>query len=290
MSKIFLIAEIGINHNGNVENAIKLIDIAKKNGFDAVKFQKRNIKKVFSPEDLDKPRETPFGKKNIDLKLGLEFEKKEYDIIDSYCKKSGIEWFASPWDLDSFDFLITYKPKFMKIASALITAVPLVEKIAKNNSYHTFISTGMSTMTEIENVVNIFKKNKNKNFELMHCNSTYPCNNNEVNLNLIDVLRKRFNCKVGYSGHEEGLQISIAAAALGATSIERHVTLNRTMFGSDQAASISPEVMRILGRDLRVIEQEMGSSEKKILDSEKPVREKLSNLYWLKNEKNFTSE
>ena len=133
MSKIFLIAEIGINHNGNVENAIKLIDIAKKNGFDAVKFQKRNIKKVFSPEDLDKPRETPFGKKNIDLKLGLEFEKKEYDIIDSYCKKSGIEWFASPWDLDSFDFLITYKPKFMKIASALITAVPLVEKIAKND-------------------------------------------------------------------------------------------------------------------------------------------------------------
>ena len=148
--------------------------------------------------------------------MGLEFEK-EYDIIDSYCKKSGIEWFASPWDLDSFDFLIT--DKIYENSIALITAVPLVEKIAKNNSYHTFISTGMSTMTEIENVVNIFKKNKNKNFELMHCNSTYPCNNNEVNLNLIDVLRKRFNCKVGYSGHEEGLQISIAAAALGATSI-----------------------------------------------------------------------
>lgn len=281
--KTFIIGEIGINHNGSIENAIKLIDYAKKYDFDAVKFQKRTIDLIFSPEELDKDRDTPFGKKNGDLKRGLEFGKKEYDTIDQYCKKVGIEWFASPWDIESYKFLLDYKPKYMKVASCLLTIKPLIKEIASNDTYRTFISTGMSTITEIDEAVKIFKDNNNNNFELMHCVSTYPCKSEEVNLNIIETLRKRYGCDIGYSGHEEGLQISCAAVALGATSIERHITLNRTMFGSDQAASISPEGMRILSRDIRITEKAMGSSEKNIQDSEKPIRKKLSNVYWLKD-------
>jgi len=281
--KTFLIGEIGINHNGSVENAIKLIDFAKKYDFDAVKFQKRTIDLVFSPEELDKNRETPFGKKNRDLKRGLEFGKKEYDLIDQYCKKIDIEWFASPWDIESYKFLMNYNPKYMKVASCLLSIEPLLKEIASRNSYRTFISTGMSTIQEIDAAVKVFKDNNNDNFELMHCVSTYPCKNEEVNLNIINTLKERYKCNIGYSGHEEGLQISCAAVALGATSVERHITLNRTMFGSDQAASISPEGMRILSRDIRIIDKAMGEAKKTILDSEKPIREKLSNVYWLKN-------
>jgi N-acetylneuraminate synthase len=282
-NKVFLIGEIGINHNGSIENAIKLIDYAKKYDFDAIKFQKRTVDLVFSPEELDKDRETPFGKKNGDLKRSLEFGKKEFDEIDKYCKKIDINWFASPWDIESYKFLLGYKPKYMKIASCLLTIKPLVKEIASSNAYKTFISTGMSTINEIEEAVNIFKENNNSNFELMHCVSTYPCKNEEVNLNIMETLKEKFDCNIGYSGHEEGIQISIAAVALGATSIERHITLNRTMFGSDQAASISPEGMRVLSRDIRIIEKAMGSNKKNLLDSEKPIRKKLSNLYWLKN-------
>ncbi len=281
--KTFLIGEIGINHNGSVENAIKLIDFAKKYDFDAVKFQKRTIDLVFSPEELDKDRETPFGKKNSDLKRGLEFGKKEYDLIDQYCKKIDIIWFASPWDIESYNFLMKYDPKYMKVASCLLTIVPLLKEIASRNSYRTFISTGMSTIQEIDAAVKIFKDSNNDNFELMHCVSTYPCSNDEVNLNIIKTLKERYECNIGYSGHEEGLQISCAAVALGATSVERHITLNRTMFGSDQAASISPEGMRILSRDIRIIDKAMGDTKKTILESEKPIRKKLSNVYWLKN-------
>ena len=281
--KTFIIGEIGINHNGSIENAIKLIDYAKKYDFDAVKFQKRTIDLIFSPEELDKDRDSPFGKKNGDLKRGLEFGKKEYDIIDQYCKKIDIEWFASPWDIESYKFLMNYEPKYMKVASCLLTIKPLIKEIASSASYKTFISTGMSTITEIDEAVKIFKDNNNNNFELMHCVSTYPCKSEEVNLNIIETLRKRYGCDIGYSGHEEGLQISCAAVALGATSIERHITLNRTMFGSDQAASISPEGMRILSRDIRITEKAMGSREKNIQDSEKPIRKKLSNVYWLKD-------
>ena len=279
----FIIGEIGINHNGSIENAIKLIDYAKKYDFDAVKFQKRTIDLIFSPEELDKDRDTPFGKKNGDLKRGLEFGKKEYDKIDQYCKKVGIEWFASPWDIESYKFLLDYEPKYMKVASCLLTIKPLIKEIASSTSYRTFISTGMSTIAEIDEAVKIFKDNNNDNFELMHCVSTYPCKSEEVNLNIIETLRKRYGCDIGYSGHEEGLQISCAAVALGATSVERHITLNRTMFGSDQAASISPEGMRILSRDIRITEKAMGISEKSLLESEKPIRKKLSNVYWLKN-------
>ena len=281
--KTFIIGEIGINHNGSIENAIKLIDYAKKYDFDAVKFQKRTIDLIFSPEELDKDRDSPFGKKNGDLKRGLEFGKKEYDIIDQYCKKIDIEWFASPWDIESYKFLMNYEPKYMKVASCLLTIKPLIKEIASNDSYLTFISTGMSTISEIDEAVKIFKDHDNNNFELMHCVSTYPCKSEEVNLNIIETLRKRYECDIGYSGHEEGLQISCAAVALGATSIERHITLNRTMYGSDQAASISPEGMRILSRDIRVTEKAMGSSEKNIQESEKPIRKKLSNVYWLKD-------
>ena len=281
-NRVFIIGEIGINHNGSIENAIKLIDFAKKYDFDAVKFQKRTVDLVFSPEELNKDRETPFGKKNGDLKRGLEFGKKEYDIIDNHCKKIGIHWFASPWDLESYKFLMDYKPKYIKVASCLLTVKPLIHQIAQNNSYKTFISTGMSSIKEIDEAVNIFKNNNNNNFELMHCVSTYPCKNEEVNLNIIETLKKRYDCNIGYSGHEEGLQISVAAVALGATSIERHITLNRTMFGSDQAASISPEGMRILSRDIRTVEEAMGINKKDILESEVPIREKLSNVYWNK--------
>ena len=281
--KIFLIGEIGINHNGSIKIAKKLILLAKEVGFDAVKFQKRTIDLIFSPEELDKNRDTPFGKKNGDLKRGLEFGKKEYDTIDQYCKKVGIEWFASPWDIESYKFLLDYEPKYMKVASCLLTIKPLIKEIASSTSYRTFISTGMSTIAEIDEAVKIFKDNNNDNFELMHCVSTYPCKSEEVNLNIIETLRKRYGCDIGYSGHEEGLQISCAAVALGATSVERHITLNRTMFGSDQAASISPEGMRILSRDIRITEKAMGSSEKNIQESEKPIRKKLSNVYWLKD-------
>lgn len=281
MKKTFIIGEIGINHNGSVENVFKLIDYAKKYDFDAVKFQKRNVDLVYSPEELEKDRETPFGKKNRDLKKALELSKADFDEIEKYCKEVDINWFASPWDLESYEFLLTYNPSFMKVASCLITVEPLVKKIASNKSYKTFISTGMSNISEIDNIVNIFKENNNNNYELMHCVSTYPCKNEEVNLNNINTLRQRYNCDVGYSGHEEGIQVSVAAVALGATSVERHITLNRTMFGSDQAASISPEGMRLLSRDIRIIEKAMGSSEKKILESEIPIRKKLSNLYWL---------
>ena len=281
--KTFIIGEIGINHNGSIENAIKLIDYAKKYDFDAVKFQKRTIDLIFSPEELDKDRDSPFGKKNGDLKRGLEFGKKEYDTIDQYCKKIDIEWFASPWDIESYKFLMNYEPKYMKVASCLLTIKPLIKEIASSASYKTFISTGMSTISEIDEAVKTFKDHDNNNFELMHCVSTYPCKSEEVNLNIIETLRKRYECDIGYSGHEEGLQISCAAVALGATSIERHITLNRTMYGSDQAASISPEGMRILSRDIRITEKAMGSREKNIQESEKPIRKKLSNVYWLKD-------
>ena len=178
---------------------------------------------------------------------------------------------------------MNYEPKYMKVASCLLTIKPLIKEIASNDSYLTFISTGMSTISEIDEAVKIFKDHDNNNFELMHCVSTYPCKSEEVNLNIIETLRKRYECDIGYSGHEEGLQISCAAVALGATSIERHITLNRTMYGSDQAASISPEGMRILSRDIRITEKAMGSSEKSVQESEIPIRKKLSNVYWLKD-------
>ena len=271
---VFITAEIGINHNGDIELAKKLIDIAKKCGCDAVKFQKRTVEKVYSKETLDSPRDSPWGKTTRDQKLGLEFNKNEYDEIDAYCKERKIEWFASAWDIDSQLFLGNYQLKYNKIASAMLTNVELLNIVAEEKK-HTFISTGMSTIDQISHAVKIFK-NHDCPFELMHSNSSYPMKPNEANLLCIKTLKEEFNCDVGYSGHESsGYYISLAAALLGATSIERHITLARDMYGSDQAASLEPVGLERLVRDIRALNLIMGDGVKRIYPSEIPVMKKL---------------
>ena len=278
MNKTYVIAEIGINHNGDMNIAKKLIDIAKDSGCDAVKFQKRTIEDVYTPEELDVHRESPFGTTNREQKNGLEFGKTEYDEIDSYCRKLGIDWFASAWDIDSQKFLRQFNLKYNKVASAMLTVEPLLEEIASEGK-HTFISTGMSTLDEIDRAVEIFKQH-NCPFELMHCNSSYPMNNEDANLSMISKLKEKYGCDVGYSGHERGLIVSLAAVALGATSIERHITLDRTMYGSDQSASIEPKGLNMLIRDIRAIEVSIGDGEKTMTEVEINCRKKLANPYW----------
>ena len=273
--KTFVIAEIGINHNGSLELAKTLIKNCKEAGADAVKFQKRDINLVYSKEELDKDRESPFGKTNREQKIGLEFEKKEYDEIDKYCKDLKIEWFASAWDLNSLEFLKNYDLKYNKIASAMIIDKNFISKVAQQKKY-TFISTGMSSYKDIDAAVEIFKK-ENCDFELMHCVAKYPFEAKHASLNLIKEMRDRYNCKVGYSGHEKsGLVISLAAVTLGATSIERHVTLDRTMYGSDQAASLHILGFSDLVESIRIVESAIdGAKEKKLLDIEVEVAKKL---------------
>ena len=205
-------------------------------GADAVKFQKRTVEKVYTKEELDRYRESPWGTTNREQKMGLEFGKEEYDEIDRYCHEKGIEWFASAWDIDSQDFLAQYDLKYNKIASAMLTNKGLLIKVAKEGKY-SFISTGMSTMEEIDEAVKVFEDYKCP-YELVHCNSTYPMKKEDANLEMINKLRDKYKCKVGYSGHETGRIVSFAAAVMGATSIERHITLERSMYGSDQAASL----------------------------------------------------
>ena len=218
---VFIIAEIGINHNGNINLAKEMIDNSVEAGADAVKFQKRDIETVYSKELLDSLRESPWGNTQREQKFGLEFDKKEYDIINDYCKKKKIKWFASAWDLKSLSFLSNFNLDYNKIASAMIVDERFLEAVAKQKKY-TFISTGMSSYRHIDKAVKIFKDN-NCEFELMHCISAYPFDDGLANLNLIKSMREKYNCKVGYSGHEKGgLAISVAAVALGATSIERH--------------------------------------------------------------------
>jgi len=271
---IFITAEIGINHNGDVEIAKKLIDIAKNANCDAVKFQKRTVEKVYSKQVLDSPRESPWGTTTREQKLGLEFNKKEYDIIDAYCKEKGIEWFASSWDIDSQLFLRNYHLKHNKISSAMLTNTELLNIVAEEKT-HTFISTGMSTIDQIDQAVKVFKNN-NCPFELMHSNSSYPMNPDEANLQCIKTLKEKFNCDVGYSGHEiSGYNISFAAAVLGATSIERHITMARAMYGSDQAASLEPMGLIRLVRDIRMLDLIMGDGVKKVYPSEISVMKKL---------------
>ena len=271
---VFITAEIGINHNGYVEIAKKLIDIAKNADCDAVKFQKRTVEKVYSKQVLDSPRESPWGITTREQKLGLEFNKKEYDIIDTYCKEKGIEWFASSWDTDSQLFLRNYHLKHNKIASAMLTNTELLNLVAEEKK-HTFISTGMSTTDQIAHAVKVFK-NHNCSFELMHSNSSYPMKPNEANLLCIKTLKEKFNCNVGYSGHESsGYYISLAAAVLGATSIERHITMARDMYGSDQAASLEPIGLIRLVRDIRVLDLIMGDGVKRVYPSEVSVMKKL---------------
>lgn len=271
--KTFIIAEIGINHNGDLNLAKKLIDAAVNARCDAVKFQKRTIDLVYTKEELDQARTSPWGTTNREQKFGLEFTKEQYDEIDTYCKQVGIEWFASAWDLESQKFLQQYNLKYNKIASALLTDLNLLRMVAKEKKY-TFISTGMSTLDEIEKAVNIFKE-ESCDFELMHCNSTYPMKNEDANLNVIKTLKNKFNCKVGYSGHETGRVVSLVAVALGASSIERHITLDKTMYGSDQAASLEVEDLTKLVRDIRTAESSFGMSDKIVLDTEIPIKKKL---------------
>lgn len=270
---IFITAEIGINHNGDMDITKKLIDGAKEAGCDAVKFQKRTLDIVYTAEELALYRESPWGTTNREQKEGLEFGKNEYDEIDKYCNEIKIEWFASAWDMPSQKFLQQYDFKYNKIASALLTYDDLLEEVSKEGKY-TFISTGMSTMDEIDNAIKIFIKN-NCPFELMHTNSTYPMKNEDANLNVIKTLRDHFNCDVGYSGHETGRIVTITAAALGATSIERHITVDPSMYGSDQAASINLFDLKLLVADIVTSQIALGNPEKHVMDTEIPIKAKL---------------
>lgn len=270
---VFVIAEIGINHNGDLDIAKKLIDAAVDAGCDAVKFQKRTLDAVYTQEELATPRNSPWGTTNRQQKQGLEFGDDEYKAIETYCKSVGIEWFFSAWDVEAQRQMRKFDYNFNKVASARISHDGLLKEIASEGKY-TFISTGMATMKEIENAVSIFTA-ANCPFELMHCVSTYPAKTDDLNLKCIDTLRKKFNCKVGYSGHETGLATSLAAVALGATSLERHITLDRTMYGSDQAASVEPQGFRKLVRDIRTVEGAMGDGVKRVLTEEEPIAAKL---------------
>lgn len=271
--RTFITAEIGINHNGDMQLAKRLIDAAVIAGCDAVKFQKRTVDKVYTKEFLDGPRQSPWGDTQRAQKEGLEFGVAEYDEIDAYCREKGIEWFASAWDIDSQIFLRRYDLKYNKVASAMLTNDELLREIASEGRY-TFIATGMSTLDEIEHAVEIFEA-ANCPYELMHCNSTYPMAMEDANLKLIRVLRDMFKCKVGYSGHEAGTLVSTCAVAAGATSIERHITLDRTMYGSDQKASIEPYELCKLVKDIRDTEKIMGTGEKVLSAAEQEVKKKL---------------
>ena len=278
---IFIIGEIGINHNGDLNIAKKLIDVAVGAGADAVKFQKRTLELVYTKEMLDGPRESQWGTTQREQKEGLEFGFEEYKEIDSYCKQKGIEWFASAWDLESQKFLQQFDSKYNKIASAMTVYEPLLQLVASEGR-HTFISTGMCTLEDIDKAVEIFK-DANCSFELMHCVSTYPMDESKANLKVIETLRNRYKCDVGYSGHEAGLAVSYGAAALGVTSLERHITLNRSMYGSDQSASVEPSGFRALIGSVRKIEQAMGDGEKRVIEAELPIAKNLrQHLDWKK--------
>jgi N-acetylneuraminate synthase len=275
--KIFLIAEIGINHNGSIKLAKKLIDNAILAGFDAVKFQKRTPAIAVPDSKKMMLRETPWGLITyLEYKNKIEFGRKEYDQIDAYCKKKNIHWFASPWDIPSLNFLKKYKLKFMKIPSAMLTNLELVKEISKLKT-KTFISTGMSTLKDIDKVYKIFKR-KNANFMLMHTVSTYPCPENKLNLNLIKVLKKRYKSEIGYSGHETSVSPSLVAAAFGAQAIERHITLDRTTWGTDHSASLEFPGMSQLCNLIRKFESYTGDGIKKLSKEEK--KKLLDQKYW----------
>ena len=273
INEIYIVGEIGINHNGDMKICKELIDVAASSGCNAVKFQKRDIEQVYTKEFLDSPRESPWGTTQREQKQGLEFSYDEYKEIDSYCNDKNIDWFASAWDLNSQKFLQQFNCKFNKIASAMIIYDDLLMMVAKEGK-HTYISTGMSTMEDIEKAVEIFRK-ENCSFELMHTVSKYPMKDTDANLRVINTLRDHFKCNVGYSGHETGIAISTAAAALGISSLERHITMSRAMYGSDQSASVEPAGVRQLVGAVRKVANAMGDGVKRIIDDEKPVAENL---------------
>lgn len=268
---IFVTADLGINHNGNMEICKKMIDMAKEAGCDAVKFQKRTIEKIYSKEELEKPRESPFGTTNGDLKRALEFGFEEYKEIDEYCKKKGIMWFASAWDVDSVDFLEKFDVPCHKVASALLTDKEFLMKI-KDTGKPIILSTGMSTLEQIKKAVDILGE---ENLIIMHCTSTYPTAESEHNLNVTNQFRKYFNCPIGYSGHEPSVWPTVIAASLGACILERHITLDRSMFGSDQAASLERKGIETVCELAKLVPLYLGDGKKKVYESEKPIIKKL---------------
>jgi len=267
----FITAEIGINHNGDLKLAKKLISAAAASGCDAVKFQKRTIEVVYTPEELAKPRESPFGTTNEDLKRGLEFGKDEYAEIDHFCRSLDMMWFASCWDEGSVDFIEQYASPCYKIASACLTNDNLL-RYHKSLGRPIILSTGMSTMEQIDHAVEILG---HENLILMHCMSTYPAKIEELNLKVIPRLIERYDMPVGYSGHEVGLYTTLAAVVLGACAAERHITLDRAIWGSDQAASVEPHGIARLVKDIRAVETAMGDGVKRVYESEIPVMRKL---------------
>ena len=276
---IIVIGEIGINHTGDMSICKQLIDVAKDAGASCVKFQKRDIVQVYTQEFLDSPRESQWGSTQREQKNGLEFSVEQYQEIEDYCTSKGLEWFASAWDINSQKFLRQFNSKYNKVASAMIVHTELLKEIASEGK-HTFISTGMTTYDDIKAAVNIFR-GADCSFELMHTVSTYPMKDEDANLNMIKTLKKKFNCNVGYSGHEVGLAISYAAVALGISSLERHITLDRSMYGSDQSASIEPSGFRQLVGAVRKIELAMGDGVKRTYESEIPIANNLrQHLDW----------
>lgn len=267
----FVIAEIGINHNGSLELAKKMIDVAVASGCDAVKFQKRTVDKVYTPEELDVYRPNYYGETNRDLKYGLELSLDDYKEIDRYCKEKDIIWFASCWDKDSVDFIEKFDVPCHKVASALLTNDELLLYLRKTGK-PILLSTGMSTMEEVRHAVKILGED---DLVIYHCTSTYPSSHSEINLRVIQEYKKEFSCPIGYSGHEKGLLPSIMSVQAGADSVERHITIDRTLWGSDQAASLEPEGLRRMVRDIREVKTLLGDGVKVLYDSEIPVKKKL---------------
>ncbi|MGZ6346276.1 MAG: N-acetylneuraminate synthase family protein [Anaerolineales bacterium] len=267
----YVIAEIGINHNGDIETARKLIDVAAAAGCDAVKFQKRTIEVVYPAEELSRPRESPFGTTNGDLKYGLEFGLDEYREIDRYCKERKIAWFASCWDEASVDFIAQFRVPCFKIASASLTDDNLLRH-TRSVGRPILMSTGMSSLEQIDHAVDLLGK---KDLVVLHTTSTYPAFYEELNLRVIPVLKQRYGIPVGYSGHETGLSTTIASVAMGACVVERHITLDRSMWGSDQAASVESQGFMRLVRDIRLVETAMGDGIKRVIEREVPIMKKL---------------
>jgi N-acetylneuraminate synthase len=281
----YIIAEVGINHNGSLDIAKQLISMAHRCGVDAVKFQKRSVDLVYSKEFLDSPRQSPFGSTQRDQKFGLELSFDDFDEIDKLCHKLGLDWFASCWDINSFNLMNSrYNWKHQKIASAMVTNIPFCEQVA-DSGIHTFISTGGCNINEISNVMSIFTENKT-NFTLMHCKALYPCPTNLLNLSFITQLHKLlytklllFPFEIGYSGHSPGIWDGVIAVVLGAVAIEKHITLDRTMYGSDQSASLEEGGLRKMVEVIRYVVDAMGDGVKVVTDEEQKVMDKLR--YWL---------
>ena len=270
----YIIAEIGINHNGDINIAKKLIDVAVAAKCDAVKFQKRTVEVVYAAEELARPRESPFGNTNGDLKYGLEFGQEDYAEIDRYCKQNNITWFASCWDEQSVDFIEQFNVPCYKIASASLTDDGLL-CYTRSKGHPILMSTGMSTLEQVDHAVELLGK---ENLVVMHTASTYPALYEELNLRVIPMMKQRYDVPVGYSGHETGLSTSIASVALGACVVERHITLDRAMWGSDQAASVEPQGFAHLVRDIRLVETAMGDGVKRVIEREVPIMKKLRRI------------